>query len=346
MKNLGSIVAVGMRSALGLGAVETSFLLRTGVPVFAAAPLADPEGEPVTMAFDRTLDPYLVGEERAARLGALALGEIVGRIGSAAARALRAHVVLSFPEPLAGKRDAGVLLAHAMRDVLRETFGSPEVELVSRGAAGLAYALPSALAALARGEIDAIVAGGVHSDYDPAIIASLAAERRLFSPAAPDALVPGEGAAFVLVTRDDLAPRLGLKPLARIFAVASETNGAPADAAGRGFESTAIASVIREATGDLPDEIQVGWAVTDTTFEHARVRELYSALTRTHRRFGPPLVVDSPAQRLGHLGAAAFGLELSFMAVSLARGFAPCPFGLALAASDGGERGAVLVGSP
>ena len=336
-----------MRTPMGLGAVDTSFLLRTGIPTLSAAPLADPEGEPVTMAFDRTLDPYLTGEERAARLGALALAEIVNRIGASAARTLRTRVALAFPEALPGvpKGDFGIVLASSFRDALRETFGAPEVEVESRGGAGLAYVLPAALAALAKGEVDAVLAGGVHSDYDPLRIASLAAQGRLFSPANTDAVVPGEAAAFVLVTRDDTALRLGCRPLSRIHAIASETRDVSIDDSGRSFESTAIANVVREATAELPPEIRIGWAVTDTGFEHARIRELYAALTRTHKRFGPPLVIDSPAQRLGHLGAAAMGLELGFMSLALQRGFAPCPFGLALAASDGGERGAMLIGS-
>ena len=97
---------------------------------------------------------------------------------------------------------------------------------------------------------------------------------------------------------------------------------------------------------ELTYELQIGWAVTDLGLEHARVRELYSAITRTHKRFGPPLCVDAPAQRAGHLGAAALPLALGFMAMGFRHGFAPAPIGLALAASDQGERAAILVGSP
>ena len=347
MKSLGSIVAVGMRTPMGLGAIETSFLLRTGVPSLAAAPLADADGEHVTMAFDRTLDPYLTGEQRAARLGAAALAEIVSKIGPTAARSLRTRVALAFPEARPGiaASATGVTLASAFRDALRETFGTPEVDVANRGAAGLAYVLPQALAALAKGEVDAVLAGGVDSDYDPMIIASLTAQGRLFTKENTDAIVPGEAGAFVLITRDDTAQKLGCRPLARLHAVATDSGGVERGDSGRAFDATAIAHIIQESTKELPTELRVGWAVTDTTFEHSRVRELYAALTRTHKRFGPPLVIDSPAQRLGHLGAAALGLELGFMTVALQRGFAPCPLGLALSASDAGERSAILIGS-
>jgi 3-oxoacyl-[acyl-carrier-protein] synthase-1 len=297
------------------------------------------------MAFDRTLAPTLVGVERAAALAAHALDEIAAAVGPPL-RSLRVRVALSLPEPLAARGDRGVSLARAMRDVLRESVGSTDTLVSARGAAGLAYVLPDALAALARAEVDAVVAGGVHTDYDPLVVAALAAEGRLYTHANPDSVLPGEGAAFVLFVRDDLLARLGLRPLARVLSVAAETSPFSLSTEGRAFESTALTSVLREATAPLPDEIRIGWAVTDTGFEHARVRELYSAVTRAHARFGPPLVIDSPSQRLGHLGAAALGFELGFMALAMDRGFAPAPFGLALAASDGGERGAILLASP
>lgn len=348
MKSLGTIVAVGMRTGIGLDAVSTSMLLRTGIPAFAAAPLADPDGaEPVTMSFDPTLDPFLVGEERAARLGGAALFELAGSLGSAA-RALRLQVALAFPEPRADQNrgEAGHALALAFRTMLQETFGSPPVEVATRGSAGLAYVLPDALRELAAGRVDAVLAGGLHSDYDPAAIAALSAARRLFSSTNVDAILPGEAAAFVLIMRDGTAGSLGLPAMARVHAIGTDQNELAATQPGRSFESTAFAGAIRQATNELPDELQIGWAVTDLGIEHAPVRELYSALTRTHKRFGPPLIVDAPAQRAGHLGAAALPLALGFIALGFRHGFAPAPLGLALAASEAGERAAILLASP
>lgn len=344
MKSLGTIVGVGMRTGVSHDALSTSLLLRTGVPAITACPLAGPDDEPVSMAFDPTLDPYLVGEERASRLGAAAAFELAGCLGTAA-RSLRSRVALAFPEPRPDQKrhEVGQALATSFRNVLGETFGSPPVDLATRGAAGLAWCLPDALTELAAGRVEVVVAGGIHTDYDPEAIRVLGATGRLFSPSNVDAILPGEAAAFVLITRDDVARRLGLAPMARIHGIGTDTND---EEPGRTFESAAFTRAIRAATDDLPEEIVVGWAVTHLGFEHAPVREFYSALTRTHKRFGPPLVVDSPAQRAGHLGAAALPLSIGFMALAHRHGFAPAPFGLAIAGSERGERAAVLVGSP
>jgi len=351
MKSLGSVVGVGMRTGIGLDAMSTALLLRTGVPGIRPSPLAGPDGDRVTMAFDATLDPMLIGEERAARLGGHALRDLARVLGPKA-RSLRTRFAVAFPEPRPEQTrgEAGQLLATAFRSLMQETFGAPPVELSMKGAAGLAAVLPAALAELAAGTVDAVVAGGLHSDYDPAVIRSLAASGRLFSAAQPDAVLPGEAAAFLLIMRDDVARTHGLTPMARIHGIGADvrrvstTKGAPGD--GQSFDSTALANSIRAATDALEDGMSVGWTMTSLGLEHALVRELYSAVTRVHARLGPPLVIDSPAQRAGHLGAAALALAVGTMALGFRHGFAPAPLGLALAASDGGERAAILVGNP
>ncbi len=47
------------------------------------------------------------------------------------------------------------------------------LEIAARSGAGAAFALPSALAALAARKLDAVVIGGAHTDYDPETIAAL-----------------------------------------------------------------------------------------------------------------------------------------------------------------------------
>ncbi len=346
MRSIGTVFAVGARTALG-GATETAMILRTGLPGLRAAPLAAGEGgDAVTMGFDPTLEPALVGEERAARLAELALAELGAAAGSAlGAKKLRAVLSLPEPRPDQKRTEAGVLLARRLRAALAGPFGNPPVELSTQGAAGLAYALPSALTALAAREVDALLVGGAHSDYDPAAIGVLEASERLFSSTRPDALIPGECAAFALIARDDFGHVHGLSPLPPIFAVRSDSGDLTPYNDTSAFDASSLSKVIREATAELEDELKVGWALGDHGVEHYRTRELYSALVRTHGRWCEPIAIDAPAQRLGHMGAAALPLCLTLAANMVRRGFAPTPFGLLLAGSDGGERGALLVGS-
>ena len=83
--------------------------------------------------------------------------------------------------------------------------------------------------------------------------------------------------------------------------------------------------------------------LTDLSFETFRHLELQAAFTRTQRHFCEPQQVDSPAQRMGNLGAAAMPLHVALAVEAFRRGYAPHPFAVSLAGSDGGERAALLM---
>ena len=89
MKKLGTVFAAGARTPLGPDLLSTALLFRAGLPALTAAPLSAGGNEPVTMAFDPTLDPMLVGEERAAVLAKGALQDLVAAAGHERVRALK-----------------------------------------------------------------------------------------------------------------------------------------------------------------------------------------------------------------------------------------------------------------
>jgi len=70
------IVNVGLCTPIGLDALQTGFLLRAGFPALGESPLANAAGEAITMAFQPTVDPSLVGPERLVTLAARAFEEV------------------------------------------------------------------------------------------------------------------------------------------------------------------------------------------------------------------------------------------------------------------------------
>ncbi|MFT3764958.1 MAG: beta-ketoacyl synthase N-terminal-like domain-containing protein [Minicystis sp.] len=346
MKAQAFVASIGARCALGQSAAEVGFLLRTGIPVLAAAPLVDGEGEQVTMGFDATLDPYLVGEERAAALAVTALEEAVAPF-SIAPQALNTRLILCVDAPLApvprGLPAPGARLAHIVHTRAKELLPGIPLEIAARSGPGAAFALPSALAALAARKLDAVVIGGAHTDYDPETIAVLGAQGRIFTPENLDAVVPGEAAAFVVLTREETARRLDLRPTARLAGIGTGVGPARAEAASA-FEATALTSALRAAGEDLAElNLRAGWALCDHTFEARRILEWQAAVTRAHALWGEPHRLDSPAQRIGHLGAAALPFAMVLAAEAWRRRYAPSGVALAFAGSDAGERGALLL---
>lgn len=365
MKTLGYVVSVGARTSMGLDARQTGLFLRTGMPSVRTAPLVDPEGGEVTMGFDPTLDPYLVGEARAAELARAALSE-VARPLFGFGRQLRVKVVLCLDEPrqLPGgftmSADATGLLGSLLAPTVRQHFGEPTIEVCARGAAGGARPLASALAELERNTYDAILFGGVHTDYDPVTISWLQQTGRLYSASNIDAVLPGECAAFALIAQrtfgarvprspsrepDALEPRrAALEPMARVHAIDIGWEEAGPFNDKSAFGASGLTDVVRGAARGLPSEMKVGWGIADHAFELFRIYEWQSMITRTQAVWGPPMTHDAPAQRMGHLGGAALPLELVVASEALSRGYAPSPLGICFAGSDSGERGAILFG--
>jgi 3-oxoacyl-[acyl-carrier-protein] synthase-1 len=342
------VASVGARTALGLTAPQTAFLLRTGVTAIHAAPLVDSQGEPITMCWLPTVDPRCTGEARAARLAEPALAEVYAGLGPSA-RALSTRLVVCLGEQYAekGDRDAaarGADLAGRVHLAAREIVPGCELDVSVRGAAGAAIALARALTAMAERRVDAVLLAGVHTDYDPAAIARLEGQGRLFTPRNLDALIPGEAAAFALLVREDVARAAKLPALARVVGVGTGVDRATPDNDEPAFDARGLTAAVRAAGADLTaEQLKVGWSWNDLTFEMRRTYEWQAMVTRTGGLWGEPYATEWPAQRLGHLGAAALPLHVALACEGWRRGWAPSSIAISLVGSDGGDRGAVAL---
>jgi 3-oxoacyl-[acyl-carrier-protein] synthase-1 len=343
-----AVVGVGAVTPLGLHAVDTAFANRASAAGMRQAPLVDAEGEPITMCFLPTLDPLLTGAERAASLAGRALEEALQSVEPLTSMPSRARMVVAIDEFLTsktpGERPPAEHLARLLTARARSLVPSMSVEVTPRGPAGPSHALPALRDELTSGALDFAILGGVHTDYDPARIAEIDGAGRLFRPDNLDALIPGEAAAFVVLMRADVARRLKIRERASILASATAFEKARPDNDESAFQAVGLTSALRTVLSE-PD-LRVGWVLTDLTFETFRHFELQAALTRTQRWFCEPHHVESPAQRMGYLGAAATPLHLVLASEAFRRGFAPHRFSVSIVGSDSGERGVLLVSRP
>ncbi|WP_437605840.1 hypothetical protein WMF20_32910 [Sorangium sp. So ce834] len=332
------VVRVGARTPIGLNARQTGFLLRAGFPAVSEAPLASSAGEAISMGFIPAIDPRIVGPERLVLLAAPAFEEAAAPI-----RDGRTVVQLALDEGVPDAPAATQLLAAAVK----RSMPSATVGIVAGGEAALGPLLLEALSALSSRLVDAVILGGVHSDYDPRAIAALEESGRLFSPDNLDARIPGEAAVFFVLMRDADAERQGLRALARVLGVGvGRERARPGDDA-PAYEALGLTSAAQQAAEPLARAGRTaGWMLTDLTGEVRRLREWQAAFVRMQDVLGRPYVIDSPAQRIGYLGAAAVPLLVAMAATGWEHGYAPSPVAIATAGNDGGERAAVLLASP
>jgi len=342
LPSLADVLAVGARTPLGLDAAQTGMLLRSGFAAFAPAALG-PEGEDVTMAYQTDIGPTRVGTDRMIDLARPAMNEALARFDehSAAERGLRAGLLLCVDD--ADERPA---LVSTLARQVNETFAAEcQLEVVTGGSGGTCFALANTLAQLHQGELDVIVLGGVHSHYDGGAIARLIAEDRLYSSDSLDATIPGESAAFVVLSSP--GKRHGHHVIAKLNGFGSGT-----EVAGPGNDEPAalargITKAMRQATAPMENlGLRAGWLIHDVTFEMYRTLELQSLLVRASNVLGKPYRVEAPAQRMGAMGAASMPVAIAMCAEAWRAGYGHSPLSLVLSGSESGERSVLILSNP
>jgi 3-oxoacyl-[acyl-carrier-protein] synthase-1 len=336
-----------MCTPVGLDARTSGFMLRAGMPAMSSAPIADSADESVAMAWIPTIDPKLTGYERLSALARIPLEEALFKTGIAGSpvdhpiAGLRIQVRLAIDEDV----PEAPLAARVLEGMIGRLAPGATISVEAKGESAFGKWLPEAIAAVDARQYEAVVLGGVHSDYDPRSIRALEENDRLFSRDNLDGRIPGEAAAFVVVMRDADAKRHGLKPLARLIGAGVGQERARPDNDLPAYEALGMTTAVKKAAETLAETGQTaGWMLTDLTPEMRRLREWEAVFVRTSHVLGMPYAVESPAQRIGYLGAATLPLFTSMVATAYRYGYAPSPLALLMTGNDRGDRAALTLG--
>jgi 3-oxoacyl-[acyl-carrier-protein] synthase-1 len=188
-----------------------------------------------------------------------------------------------------------------------------------------------------------VLLGGAHSDYDPQIIQRLSSLGRLFGAGNVNGVIPGESAAFLLLTTPAFARQHDLAPMARLHAIGTGFEKAGPDNDHPASEALGITQAVRAAASAMEaEDLKAGWILTDMTAEVHRVYEWQTAFVRAQRFLCHPQWIEAPAQKLGRLGAAALPLQIALASTAWRHGFGPHAWALSMVGSDSGERVATL----
>ena len=275
--------------------------------------------------------------------------EAIDGLGGAAGQ-LRAKLFLALDEQL----DPEVADPRAAHDVVARISSAAGAKLNvvdaahnTYGAAGIGAALERLTTELSRGDVDALLIGGVHSDYEPGRIQALEAGRRLCSREQLDGLIPGEAAAFAGVMKASRARALRLKPQVVIGETAAARDKIRPDNDESAFEAAGLTYVVRKVGESLvASGRQAGWLITDLSAETFRHYELQAVSARTRKIWCEPEYLDAPAQRMGYLGAAAMPFALVLAAEAWRGEWAPHDVAIAIGGSDFGDRAAMVMTAP
>jgi 3-oxoacyl-[acyl-carrier-protein] synthase-1 len=342
----------GAVTSLGHSASETAFMYRAQGTGLRLSALVDPESGAELLAGGLpTLEPRLVGVERALELGKLALEDLWTE-GGAALGGRKLRLWLCLDEWLTEPDERGAVpsaeLTSELRKFARARFGEQlDVRVCAMGAAAPGRVLEDALTELAQGEVEGLILGGVHTDQSPARVRQLSAQQRLYAGENMDGVVLGDAAGFVTLFELAGARRAGVPTRARLMALGTGHDKARPDNHESAFEAAGLTLAVRRATEALrAQKLRLGWQINDLACEGYRLSEWISVMTRTQAIWEEPQVSDSPAQRLGNLGAATLPVQLALALEAWRRGYAPHQRLLCLAGSDDGFRVALQLEAP
>lgn len=296
--------ATGVVCPLGIGARQLSASFRAGLSGYRQSPVVGRSAEPHTMALvpDAVLPPLDPAvetetltdrERRMLRLGGMALREAAGGLSRTA------PLFLALPrrdEPAPPRERELLQLLGIQAGARLDLARSRTFEL---GRAGGLFALEAGLAAIAAGH-QTVLVGGVDTYLDLTLLVVLDAERRLLGPDVKDGFVPGEGAAFLTLTR--ARPRSVSAPtIIRATGTAQDPGHRYSEQPALGAGLSAALDDALSKHGPLP---AVRTCFAGLNGESFGSKEWGVASMRHHELFDSALAFEHPADGFGDAGAA------------------------------------------
>jgi 3-oxoacyl-[acyl-carrier-protein] synthase-1 len=214
-------------------------------------------------------------------------------------------------------------------------------ETFATGHAAGIMALQWASSLLDTGKTDWCIVGGVDSYLDVQRLESLDENDELHSANNPWGIIPGEAAAFCIVTTERFAFSHAIEVLARVESAdcAYEEQGrSGAVCLGEG-----LTAVFRSVLAAIPETEKVGGVICDMNGEPSRTDEYGFTIARLSNHFKDASDVVTPADCWGDVGAASGLLFLGLAIVAARKHYAKGPRTLLWSSSKTGERAAALI---
>jgi len=305
-----SVINSGACTAIGLSAPATAAAVSGEVAGFAEHPyLVDEVGERMVLAVVPFISELAVGASRltelavaAAREAALPLEGSIGREGGI-------PLVLAIPPARPGLADGvGEIILGDLVVALKDLCKLSQVNYLQGGHATGIAALEMCLQTMRATGARFGLIGGVDSYIIPETLEWLESEEQLHSGRNPWGFIPGEAAAFCLLTA--FASSGGASPRLDCLSLATSRESAlmktEAVCTGEG-----LTVAIRKAIEVMSPEERVSHVFCDMNGEPFRADEYGFAITRLSNRFASATDFVAPADCWGDVGAATGPLLIS-----------------------------------
>ena len=332
------IIATGMVSPVGFFGQASCAALRAGISAFRELPYWDCEHFPVVGAQVPGLDGVHFGP-RMVKLLSRAIRECIARAPLSAWQGV--PLLISLPEPnRPGSGDLRFDFVQSVVGDLGVEFHPYLSQTIKAGNAGGFEGIRIGREMLQDSAIPGVIVSGVDSFICGSTIFWLDQNYRLKRPNHMDGVVPGEGAAAVLLHRSE-SPSSAVAQITGLgFCRETATLLSGEALLGHGLANAAKAA-LNEAGWKFHE---VDFRVSDVTGETYGFQEhtLAEARLVTAVRIEPQPIWHA-ADCIGETGAAAGLIQLAWVSDAFQRGYAPGPRALCFTSSLPGERAVAAV---
>jgi len=335
--SLVSVLGVGAATPIGVTAPTFAAAFRAGITRFSE--IEESADESPRASYLSQIPWGLSCSERTLELTKRALVDLTNTSSPGRARRLAAWIGIAESEEGAAVERA---LPRHLRDAFPQLSRSPH--FLRRGRGAFFAALAAAQRALLASDCDVALVGAADSLCAPEILERLARERRLLGPDL-EGVIPGEGAAFLLLAPPGLAARARARLLC--CATSRESRHLRQEAPNTAEAMTAVLHELRvhpATQGRRADLL-----LTSETGEPFWTAELAAAYLRNVALMPEPFTRTTAGEGLGDLGAAAGAVMTALGLCWLARPLRQSPprsapsLLMVCGSSDEGHVGACLI---
>jgi 3-oxoacyl-[acyl-carrier-protein] synthase-1 len=347
------IIGLGMVTPVGLSAVETSGSVRSGVMRFNQREWLDARLQPFTVAdvpdealpelpplsdVDRDLTPR---EDRLLRLGTRAVKDCIQNLEKPA---LDAGLLLALPDRHTAIQIDHNRLLQLVWQCTGKAFNLKKSNVAGTGRAAGLSAIGQAAELIRQGKSTLMLAGGIDSFLDLFILEFLSDEGRIKSEVNLDGFIPGEGAAFVLLSAVDWAKQMGL-PLKAVISQTFEDTEKGHLYSDDPCRGEGLAAAFKKLFALHQSTKSVKRVYSSMNGESFWGKEWGICFIRNKDRFTSDCELCHPADCLGDAGAASGPILVGLAACRIAS-HPQNDHILVYCSSDGGDRTALIVNHP
>ena len=212
--------------------------------------------------------------------------------------------------------------------------------IVPGGRAAALLALERAIGALQADPSAVVVVGGVDTYLDLRLLATLDAEQRILGPRVMEGFIPGEGAAFYVLSGDDTPTgKNGIRVIVHGAASSMDPGHRYGSEPARGEGLADALELLRQ---QAPPPTPIGTTFAGFNGENFDAKLWGVARLRHDDVFSKEMLIDHPADKFGDAGASMGAILTVMAAKAIADGTRPGP-ALVWAASDREPRACAIL---